>query len=86
MGSKAARAIAVALSGIILSAIDFQPNAAQSPEVSWRLALVFGPGVAVFFILGALLTLGIKLDEPRIAKVRQILAKRETKLFVNSRR
>lgn len=78
MGSKAARAIAVALSGIILSAIDFQPNATQSPQVSWRLALVFGPGVAVFFILGALLTLAIKLDEPRIAKVRRILAKRKT--------
>lgn len=76
MGSKAARAIAVALSGIILSAINFQPNATQTPEVSWRLALVFGPGVAVFFILGALLTLAIKLDEPRIAKVRRILAKR----------
>ena len=76
MGSKAARAIAVALSGIILSAIDFQPNATQTTEVSWRLALVFGPGVAFFFILGALLTLAIKLDEPRIAKVRRILAKR----------
>lgn len=79
MGSKAARALAVAISGVILSAIGFQPNAVQTPEVSWKLALVFGPGVAFFFIAGALLSLGVKLDESRVSKVRRILSRRNSR-------
>lgn len=79
MGSKAARALAVAVSGIVLSAVGFQPNTGQTPEVSWRLALVFGPGVALFFITGSLLALAVKMDERDVVKVRRILDRRKIK-------
>ena len=85
MGSKAARALAVAISGILLSAIGFQPNATQTPEVSWNLALVFGPGVAFFFITGALLSLNVRLDEARVKKVRRILSRRTARINPPSR-
>ncbi|MEY4632494.1 MAG: hypothetical protein RIQ81_2614 [Pseudomonadota bacterium] len=79
MGAKAARALAVAFSGIILSAIGFQPNTTQTDEVSWRIALVFGPGVAFFFIAGALLSLGMRLDDNQVVKVRRILERRRAR-------
>ena len=85
MGSKAARALAVAISGILLSAIGFQPNVTQTPEVSWNLALVFGPGVAFFFITGAILSLNVRLDEARVKKVRRILSRRTTRINPPSR-
>lgn len=76
MGAKAARAIAVAMSGWTLSWIGFQPNSIQTADVSWRIALVFGPGVAVFFIVGGLLALAVPLEERHVVKIRRILEHR----------
>lgn len=55
MASKIARAISVAIAGYALQAIGFVPNQVQTPDVSWKLGLLFGPGVGLFFIFGAIL-------------------------------
>ena len=55
MATKVARALGLVLSGWYLSIIGFvEGSPVQTPEVQWALAWAFGPGVAVFFGLGAL--------------------------------
>ena len=54
--SKVSRALGLALTGFLLNLIGFQEGIIkQSPEVSFKLALLFGPLVGIFFIIGALL-------------------------------
>ena len=56
MAGKAARAIGLALSGLALSWVGLAENASRtSPDVGERLALLFGPGVGVFFVLAAVI-------------------------------
>jgi len=78
MGSKVARAAAVALSGYMLSAIGFQSNVTQSPDVSRAIAMVFGPGVGAFFLVAASLMIKFKLSSKKIQQVRTIIAKRRS--------
>jgi Na+/melibiose symporter-like transporter len=79
MAAKLARGLAVAGSGAALTWIGFVPNQAQSPEVSERLAWLFGPGVGVFFVLGALIFLTSPLDDAMTRRVRFALAKRRAR-------
>ncbi len=54
MLSKVARALGIACSGLLLSAIGYQEaTLTQSDSVERAIAWLFGPGVAVFFVLGA---------------------------------
>lgn len=76
MGAKSARACAVAISGWTLSWINFQPNAEQTPDVAWKLALAFGPGVAIFFLCGGLIALAVPLNEGHTIKIQRIMARR----------
>ncbi len=55
LASKIARAVSVAIAGKALTMIGFVPNQVQTPDVSWKIGLLFGPGVGLFFIFGALI-------------------------------
>merc|ERR1712178_609623 len=52
MAIKASRGVSMAFTGTLLAAIGFQANQVQAPEVSERIAYLFGPGVGSFFLLG----------------------------------
>ena len=55
MGQKLSSSLGVLLTGWGLEIIGFAEGAlTQAPEVERRLAWLFGPGVGIFFILGAL--------------------------------
>ncbi len=77
MGAKASRAFAIGIAGNVLAWIGFVPNEVQSPEVAWRLALAFGPGVGVFLIAGAVLALAHPLTREKHARIRRLVARRE---------
>jgi len=53
MGSKIARAAAIAVCGVWLTYIGFQPNVKQTAIVSRSIAWMFGPGVGSFLLLAA---------------------------------
>lgn len=76
MGTKLARAIAVAGTGILLHRIRFVPNQEQEPGVTQALAWIFGPGSGAFLILGSLIFLAMPAVEARRAQVHRILARR----------
>jgi GPH family glycoside/pentoside/hexuronide:cation symporter len=80
MATKLARAVGLALSGFLLSWIGFVEGAAsQSADTARGLALVFGPGVGVFFMAAALVYLWMPLTRDRHAVVRRILARRQAR-------
>jgi len=77
MGSKAARALGLIGSGLLLDLVGFDPDAAvQSAETAFGLAIAFGPGVGVFFVLAAVVWLCMPLDEKIQKRVRRVLARR----------
>jgi Na+/melibiose symporter-like transporter len=76
LGTKIARAIAIGLSGVLLGAIGFVPGTQSSSETLQRLALLFGPGVGLFFIAGAVLVLFYPLRSRKITQLRRILQRR----------
>lgn len=55
MGAKISRAISIILCGIWLKFISFVPNSVQTPEVSEKLAWMFGPGVGIFLLLAIII-------------------------------
>lgn len=79
MGAKASRAIAIAMTGNLLAQVGFSANVAQSPETSLGIALVFGPGVGVFFILAAIVLRCHRLDEQTHARVLRLLKRRTSR-------
>jgi len=71
MGTKMARALGLALSGFLLEWIGFDNKADQQGEATeWGLALVFGPGVGIFFILAGLVLLAYPLDRAKSEAIR----------------
>jgi len=76
LSSKISRALAVATAGFALSAIGFKANELQSPETSFWLAILFGPGVGSFFILGAVIVLFYPLTRDKLRQVDRILRKK----------
>ncbi len=77
MATKLARAVGLALAGFLLGAIGFVEGAAtQSAGTARGLALVFGPGVGVFFIAAAVVYLWMPLTRSRHELVLRILARR----------
>lgn len=77
MSAKASRAIAIALAGNLLSLIGFEPNAEQTADTALGIAIMFGPGVGVAFILAALILCWHPLDEARHARVLSAIRRRE---------
>jgi GPH family glycoside/pentoside/hexuronide:cation symporter len=76
MSSKIARAGAIALAGNLLHVIGYVPNTEQLPEVSRKLALIFGPGVGVFILAGALVFLLMPLTTDLHERIQGLLLKR----------
>ncbi len=80
MGVKFSQAIGIAITGFLLDFIGFDANSqTQSQEMGWNLALIFGPGVGFFFILGSLIFLFFPLTDDKHLRVQKILRKREAK-------
>lgn len=77
MVTKLSRACALVLTGFMLNAIGFEEGAlVQAPEVGWRIALLFGPGVGIFFIIAAFVFLLMPLTPARHSRVQDLLRKR----------
>ncbi|MCE9598919.1 MAG: MFS transporter [Spirochaetia bacterium] len=85
MGAKASRAIGLALSGILLQWTGIDSGSigaaiAISPEeTGFRLALLFGPFVGMFFLAGAALLLLLPYGRVVHERVQALLARRETR-------
>ncbi len=85
MGTKFSQAISLALSGVMLDWIGFEKGSyQQTEEVRLRLAIVFGPLVGGFFVLGAILFLWMPLTNSlhqRILKLLDLKRKRHSRLL-----
>ncbi|MCC5813371.1 MAG: MFS transporter, partial [Leptospira sp.] len=80
MGTKFAQAIGLAVSGVMLDLIGLVQGATtQTEEVGFRLAMVFGPVVGAFFILGAIVFLWMPLTEPLHHRIKILLDKKRLK-------
>ena len=80
MGVKFSQAFGIAITGFLLDIIGFQNGmTTQTPEVGFRLALIFGPGVGFFFILGSIIFLFFPLTDAKHIQVQRILTKRTLK-------
>jgi GPH family glycoside/pentoside/hexuronide:cation symporter len=51
--AKSARAAAIGVSGVMLSAIGYVASEVPNSETTHWIAMLFGPGVGLFFVLGA---------------------------------
>ena len=80
MATKLARALGLILSGILLDIIGFDPTAtAQSSEVTFQLALIFGPVVGLFFLIGGTVIIFFPLTDARHQRIQNLLQKRRAK-------
>jgi len=78
MGQKLSRALGLSLTGILLSQTGYEENVAQQAEgVGWRIALLFGPGVGIWFIAAALIFLLMPLTDTRHRRVQALLRQRQ---------
>lgn len=77
MASKMARALGLLLAGLLLQLIGFSPESTVQPEfVGFRLSLLFGPGVGLFFLLAALLLAFMPLNKDTHNRIQSLLQKR----------
>lgn len=76
MAIKASRGVSMAFTGTLLAAIGFKANQVQSPEVSDRIAFLFGPGVGAFFLLGALVFLFLPYSRAIHHRVQDLLVRK----------
>ncbi|HRP68059.1 MAG TPA: MFS transporter [Turneriella sp.] len=53
-GIKASRGIALVVAGFLLTAIDYHAGESPNQVVSFRIALLFGPGVGSVFVIAAI--------------------------------
>ncbi|BDA80035.1 putative symporter YagG [Leptospira kobayashii] len=81
MGVKFSQAFGIALSGFLLDIIGFDANLpTQSEEVGFSLAMIFGPGVGFFFIVGSLIFLFLfPLTDDKHKRIQRVLLKRRKK-------
>ena len=76
--TKLSRALGLLASGTLLSWIGFEAGVAQqTPEVEWRLALVFGPVVGACFLVAALVFLFVPLTDERHERIQALLRRRK---------
>ncbi len=77
MGTKLSRAIGLGLAGLLLGVIGFDENATtQAPEVGFRLAILFGPVVGLFFLAGGWILTRAPLTDDRHRRVQELLVRR----------
>lgn len=78
MATKFARAAGLALTGILLDALGLDPTVSEHPpELGWRIALFFGPGVGLWFVLAALVFLLLPHSEAKQNRIQALLRQRE---------
>tara|TARA_B100001939_G_scaffold239196_1_gene206742 strand:+ start:268226 stop:269644 length:1419 start_codon:yes stop_codon:yes gene_type:complete len=78
MAIKASRGVSMAFTGTLLAAIGFQANQVQAPEVSERIAYLFGPGVGSFFLLGAIVFLFLPYSRGIHQRVQDLLVRKRS--------
>ena len=77
LGTKISRALGLAFAGVVLQIIGFdEGRMTQDPEVGWRLALLFGPAVGVFFALAAIVFACFPLTDGTHRRIQRILERR----------
>ena len=77
LGTKVARALGLASAGVFLQLIGFdEGSTTQTTEVGWRLALLFGPVVGVFFITAATIFACLPLTDATHRRIQQLLRRR----------
>ncbi|EQA35766.1 MFS/sugar transport protein [Leptospira inadai serovar Lyme str. 10] len=77
MATKVVRALGLAFLGFILEAIGYREGAiTQSPELGWRLTILFGPVVGSFFILSALVFMRMPLVDSKHKRIQTLLIRR----------
>ena len=77
--TKATAAFGTLLGGLLLSAIDFPEKVGRgelSPETTWNLGFVMGPGTSIFSILEILFYLGYRINKRRHGEIMAALEKR----------
>jgi Na+/melibiose symporter-like transporter len=80
MATKVSRAIGFGVSGLLLGWVGFnERSAAQDPEVGRRLALLFGPGVGIFFLLGVLCFLFFPMTSGKHERIQEIVRRRRAR-------
>ncbi|MBI3119920.1 MAG: MFS transporter [Candidatus Hydrogenedentes bacterium] len=78
MATKVSRAAGLVATGWMLKMIGFDEDAVQHPpEVGQGLALMFGPGVGILFILAALVFLWMPLTDQRHRRIQVLLQRRQ---------
>lgn len=78
MSAKAARALGLALTSFALAHIGFRAGAVEQPAaVGDQLALLFGPGVGVFFLAGAAIFAFLPWSTARHDRIRALLERRQ---------
>lgn len=76
MATKVARAAGLACTGIMMSAIGYDEAAtSHAPEVGFRIALLFGPGVGLCFLVAAFIFLWMPLTDARHRRVQALLSR-----------
>lgn len=75
--AKLARGAAIALAGALLDAVGFVPNQEQTGPVRTAIALLFGPGVGVWFCAAAFVLWRYRFGDEKQRQVQRILARRE---------
>lgn len=77
MGVKLSRALGLLLTGVLLQFIGFDEKATlQTGETLHSLALLFGPGVGLFLVAGALIFRRLPLTDARHRRVQALLVRR----------
>ena len=79
MGTKMSRAVALAVTGNLLYMIGYIPNRIQTPAVERNIALIYGLGVGIFIIAGALLLLFMPLTLERHRRIQALLMKKRSR-------
>lgn len=80
LGTKVARAIGLAFAGVFLQFIGFdEGQTTQTTEVGWRLALLFGPVVGVFFTAAAAVFATLPLTDAVHRRVQKLLQRRRAR-------
>ena len=84
MGTKLARALGLGLNGVLLWLIGFSAEtAAQTPETSWRLALLFGPVVGILFLGAGLILWCMPLTDERHQRIQRLLRRRRQRRHIS---
>ncbi|MCB1145876.1 MAG: MFS transporter [Leptospiraceae bacterium] len=78
MGIKMSRAVALALSGYMLSLAGFIPNTPPDDATAHNIALLFGPGVGSFFIAGALIFIFFPLTDKKHAEIQKKFSEKKS--------